>query len=241
MESSNKEEIYQGHDFQIISWVLFSISLICCIGIAQGLLFEDYTVEKNIYFSLILGTPVMMLFLFGIYYFSFKYNFTQDKLIVGRLFGLLGKTIYSWENLIKVEDIVSQNGNTETIKLYFMHKGKRHKISINSLQNNALNIKPFLFMYLKNISDLYEQKNSKFKTQVKKSESKIIYSEKTLKIVVMIIHLPFLFIFLDYLYIKSMETEPKYKHAEKSKSYLYRDSYNKIMEKGDYIIWERKQ
>lgn len=149
-------------DFKVTSKICFIISLLLFGMCIKGLSVKDYDTKGKIFLGCFGGVFLISLAVYNIYYFSFIYEFKQQEIIVNRLFGLLGKRVYSFKDLKKIEYSISPKGNMDSINLYFENREYKKKISINMFQVDLSKIRLFLYANVENFESLVEEKQRRF-------------------------------------------------------------------------------
>lgn len=148
-------EIIQ-QDFKTATRGFFFTSLIFAIYLTQGFFFEDYkgsTSEMWVATICCLFSSIMLGF--ATYYFSFCYELRQKEIIAFSLLRFWRKKKYSFEDLSKIEFVISTRGVIDTVNLYFGNQSPGNKLTIVS---DIGKVRLFLFANVKNFEGLVVEK-----------------------------------------------------------------------------------
>ncbi len=142
-------------DLKVASKLWFVISLFCVYAMMRGLSEQTSNNIGEVIFNL-LACGATVFPAYGIYAFSFAYEFKQKEVIVCSLFGLLGRKSYPFKDLKKIKLRLKGN-NMDEIALYFESGISKKKISINTLHVDLGKLRLFLFANVENFDELVEE------------------------------------------------------------------------------------
>lgn len=141
-------------------WFSFFVAITICSIYASCV--QDYERIDNKIIGAIYILLIISLWICGIYYYSFAYEFKPKEVVVESLFGLLGKKAYPFKNLKRIEYVISIKGVIDTVNLYFEGIWYKKKVSISKYQADSRKVRLFLFASVENMEELVVEKQRRW-------------------------------------------------------------------------------
>ena len=126
--------------------------MVCAVYIVYMLFSDNYDASMlKLLVKVVCGIFSSVMFIYAAYYFSFSYELKQKEVVVSSLLLFWRKKRYSFEDLSRIEFVISTRGVVDTIKLYFGKQSSENKITIVS---DIGSVRLFLFANVENFEEL---------------------------------------------------------------------------------------